>query len=66
MRCSGGCGVGGEDDPLLNAHPNVDMGEQYDGHDPRFCTASLNARPELDLTVTEVYSLELDFFLKSR
>jgi hypothetical protein len=28
--------VGGEDDPTLNARPNVDTDEQGDVHDPRY------------------------------
>ena len=35
MRRTGGCGVGGRDDPSLNAYPNVDIGEQYDVYDAR-------------------------------
>jgi hypothetical protein len=36
IRRIGGCGVGGEDDPSLNAHPNVDTGDQYGIDDPRY------------------------------
>ena len=35
-RRTGGCGLGGRDDPSLNGHPNVDIGEQLDVYDPRY------------------------------
>ena len=63
MSCTGGCGLGGRDDPSLNAHPDVDIGEQYDVYDPRYSphVSALLHPSTLDRNVTEVQSLEHRF-----